>query len=400
MERFIVVARRYLYIHPKHNGFVRLFISKRLIQGAAAALLGVFVPIYLYTITGENFYIVGGFYALLSLFYALLLVTGAKIMSKIGFRNALVLGAIFSVVLYTILYFMNEDNVWTLIIPFFIAILLFRIFHWVPYHVDFAVFTRDGERGRDVSLTFATVAFMGVIGPILAGYIISNSGYDTLFLIAIILLGMSVISYSFVPKTGETYEWTFIETWQKFFSREYRPIVLGMFAEGAEVVVTVIVWPIFLYEILSGNVFEIGAVSTLVTGATIIIQLAIGRYLDRGTANKTHTLRVGSTLYAIGWIIKIFVLSAAQIFFVGLYHNVTKIFTRTPFNAIFYDMSADQGHYVDEFTVLREMASHMGRFISLCAIVALTLFIPIQWTFLIGAAATLLLNAIYRGMHT
>lgn len=399
MERFIIVARRYLFTHGSGEGFVRLFISKRLIHGAAAALLGVFVPIFLYTTSGENFILVGGFFAITSLCYVTLLVPGVQMMNRYGMHLALVVAGVFNTLYFGLLYYINEENIFLLILPLAGALTLFRIFHWVPYHVDFAIFTKDGERGRDVSLTYATIAFLGVIGPILAGYIISNSGYETLFAISVVLLVAATVSYSFVPKTNETFTWTYRGTWRRFFSKEYRPLTLGMFANGAETAVTLVAWPVFLFEVLNGNVLEIGAVSTFVVGATILVQLGLGRYLDRKKDNQRQTLRVGSTLYAVGWIIKIFVLSATQIFFVGLYHNITKIFTKTPFDAIFYDMSADQGHYVDELTVLREMATHLGRFAALVLIVILTLFVSIQWTFILGAIAALMLNMLYKAVN-
>lgn len=378
------------------GGFLKLFISKRLIHGAATALLGIFVPIFLYETSGEQFYFVGGYYALLSILYVLLLVPGMRITNWLGFSHSLVLGGVFSVILYSIMFLLTPENLWVLIVPLTIAIVGFRVFHWVPFHVDFTLFTKDGERGRQVSLSFATIAFMGVIGPILAGFIIANAGYDALFGTAVLLLVVATISYAFVPETETHFDWGFLETWKKLFSPELRGVVVGEFANGAEVIVNLIVWPIFLYVILEGDVFEIGAVSTIVVGATIVIQLFMGRYLDRNAGSKEKTLRVGSLLYAIGWILKIFVLSAAHVFFVGLYHNIVKIFTKTPFSAIIYDMSAEQGQYVDEFTVVREMAGHSGRAACLIVVSALTLFIPIGWTFVIAAAASIALNLVYR----
>jgi len=59
-------------------------------------------------------------------------------------------------------------------------------------------------------------------------------------------------------------------------------------------------------------------------------------------------------------------------------------------------MSADQGKYVDEFTVLRGMAAHSGRAFSLIIVSALAFFIPIGWTFVIAAVASIALNLIYR----
>lgn len=380
----------------KDSGFLQLFISKRLIHGAATALLGIFVPIFLYEVTGNNFYIVGNYYALLSFLYALLLVPGMWVTNRIGFSRTLVLGGVCSVILYTFMFFMNEVNYLFILPPLTVVIVAFRIFHWVPYHVDFTLFTSDGERGRIVSLSMATIAFLGVVGPILAGFIIDKAGYDTLFAVAIALLMAATISYAFVPETATQFTWSYRQTLQKMFSKDYSGVALGEFANGIEVAVTTIVWPIFLYEILNGDVFSIGAVSTVIVAVTIVLQLMIGKYLDAKKGNHEKALKVGSTLYAIGWIFKIFVLSTAQVFFVGLYHNIVKIFTKTPFSAILYDMSADQGKYVDEFTVVREMSNHGGRAIALFFIAILTIYIPIGWTFIFAALASLALNMVYQ----
>ena len=381
------------------DAFLKLFISKRLIHGAAAALLGIFVPIFLYETTGESFYIVGGYYALLSFFYAILLVPGMYIANKIGFSHTLVVSGVFSVMIYIIMFFLTAENMSLLLWPLAAAIVAFRLFHWVPYHVDFTLFTNVGERGRQVSLSFATIAFLGVIGPILAGFIVANAGYNALFGVAIVLLIAATISYAFVPETLTHFDWSWMETWRHFFDREHRSVVLGEFANGAETAVQLIVWPIFLYEILNGNVFEIGAVSTVIVGATIAVQLFLGQYLDKHKGSEGKTLKVGSTLYAIGWILKIFVLSTLHVFVIGLYHNIVKIFTKTPYSAIIYDMSAEQGGYVDEFTVLREMAGSLGRASCLVVISLMSILIPIGWTFVLAAMASIALNVVYRAQH-
>ena len=381
------------------DGFTKLFISKRLIHGAAAALLGIFVPIFLYETTGQSFYIVGGYYALLSFFYALLLVPGMYIANRIGFSHALVVSGAFSVLIYILMFFLTPENMSLLLWPLAAAIVAFRVFHWVPFHVDFALFTKAGERGRQVSLSFATIAFMGVLGPILAGFIISNAGYNALFGTAVVLLIAATISYAFVPETPTHFDWGWLETWRHFFDRKHRPVVLGEFANGAETAVNLIVWPIFLYELLDGDVFSIGAISTVIVGATIAVQLFLGQYLDKHKGSEGKTLKVGSALYAIGWILKIFVLSTLHVFVIGLYHNIVKIFTSTPYSAIIYDMSAEQGKYVDEFTVLREMAAHTGRASCLVVISLMSILIPIGWTFVIAALASIALNVVYRVQH-
>ncbi len=384
----------------RKSGFVQLFISKRLIQGLATALMGLFVPIFLYTNTGEQFWVVGLFYAATSLGYALLLVPGMHVTNHIGFSRTLALGAFFSVGQFLVLFFTTTANIWILLLPLFVCIVAFRIFHWVPYHVDFTAFTTGGERGRDVSLMFATIAFMGMLGPILAGYIIENSGYEMLFAVGVLLLTLAGVSYLFVPAVEERFTWTYKETVQNLLSPSFRNVFIGEMANGAEVIVSLIAWPIFLYEVLQGNFLEIGMLSTVIVAVTIAVQLFVGRHIDSQGAHKIRTLKRGSLLYAAGWIVKMFVLTASQIFFVGLYHNITKIFLKTPYSAILYDMSGEQGRYVDEFTVMREMASHIGRALALVLMVVLTFFLSIEWTFIIGVIASLAINAIYQAQRT
>ncbi|MFT7645239.1 MAG: MFS family permease, partial [Candidatus Paceibacteria bacterium] len=368
---------------------------KHLFQGSAAAILGIFVPIFLYETFGQEFHYVGLYYALIALLFVIFLVPAMHISNRIGFTKSLILAGFFNIIVFSIMYYLTPGNLDILVGFLLVAITGFKVFHWVPYNVDFTLFTTKEDRGRQVSLTFATTAFLGIIGPIIGGYVIVNSGYNILFSIAVILLIVSTISYIFVPETNTNYDWSFMETWKKFFSRKYRPMMVSEFASGAEATVSIVVWPIFLYDLLSGDVLEIGALSAVIVSATIIIQLFIGNRFDLHGLSKKRTLQIGSSLYALGWIIKIFILSAAHVFFVGLFHNLARIFTKTPFMAIMYDMSGDQGDYVDEFTVLRELALHMGKIFSLLAISVLTLFIPLAWTFMIAAIASIALNFIH-----
>lgn len=250
MERITLILKRYRLRQPKRDsGFVQLFISKRLLHGAAAALLGIFLPIYLYTGTGEQFWIVGGFYALASLLYIIFLPPAMKVTNWLGFSRTLIVGGVFSTLFYIILFFIEPESLLLWSVPLLVTLVLFKLFHWVPFHVDFTLFTKLGERGRDVSLTFATIAFLGVIGPILAGFIVEQTNYQVLFGIAITLLIIATLSYAFVPETAARYEWGVGETWRKLLSPEMRGITVGEFANGAEVVVTIVAWPIFLYEI-------------------------------------------------------------------------------------------------------------------------------------------------------
>ncbi len=218
----------------------------------------------------------------------------------------------------------------------------------------------------------------------------SNYSYDVLFLVAVLVYLIALIPLMTLPRTRERFSWSYIETWKQFLSKKRRKTVLAFMGDGAESVVGLVVWPIFIYELLKGNFFEIGALSSMIVFVTIFLQLGVGGFTDHH--DKKKMLHWGSAFYAIGWLVKIFVITAFHNFIVSAFHNLTKIFARSPFDALSYDRAADQGHYVDEYTVIHEMAVQFGKVLSIVFILLLIPFFDIQWIFIIAAVASIAMN--------
>ncbi|HAT68416.1 MAG: hypothetical protein A2481_01645 [Candidatus Yonathbacteria bacterium RIFOXYC2_FULL_47_9] len=381
----------------KRRGFLGLYFG-RVITTISTALLGIFLPIFLYELFDRNIHAVLAYYFIAGLVYMLLVAKGAQFLNRFGFRKALVVGTIAAAAVNTGYYFLTKENV-LFIMPLIIFLLVvFRMLFWIPYHVDFALFTKKGNRGRQVGFLLATLTLLGVAGPMIAGYVITNYGISILFTISIIVFLLSIVPFSFIPRTNEKFSWDYARSWREVFEKRNRAVVLGNIALGAEETIGVIVWPIFIFLLLDGDYFKVGALSSFIAGATVLMQLSLGHYLDR-IGNKKHVLRIGSILYALGWIVKIFVVTAFQVFIAGIYHKFAKIFTDTSFDAIFYELAADQGHYIDEFTVLGEVAVQIGRVASIVVVGVMALYMSIEWTFVIGALAALSLNALYGKME-
>ncbi len=171
--------------------------------------------------------------------------------------------------------------------------------------------------------------------------------------------------------------------------------MLAYMADGAESVIGLIIWPIFIYQLLKGSYFQVGAISTLIIGITAIFQLFLGKFIDSGV-KKEKVLKWGSIFYSLGWIIKVFIATAFHIFVVGVYHNVTRIFMRTPFDTLTYEIAADGGHYVDELTVLREMAIQFGKVLMIILVIIASFYLPIQWLFILAALAAILFNLLNK----
>lgn len=376
----------------RRQGFFGLYFG-RMVMAISSGLLGVFLPIFIYNLSDGNIPLVMAYYAVASGVYLFLVAFGAQFLNKFGFRKALVLASLSAVVINTAYYYTTPDNMWKLLPISLLFVIIFRLLFWIPYHVDFAIFTNTGRRGGQVGLMLSTITLLGVVGPMLAGYIIEAYSMQALFFIAIVVYALGTIPFALVPRTNEKFSWDYMRAWRELFSKKNRAVVWASVATGAEETIGVIVWPIFIFLLLQGDYFKVGALSSFILGATVLLQYMFGHYLDR-LGQKHGMLKAGSILYALGWIVKIFVLTAFHVFIVGIYHKIAKVLTDTSYDAIFYDLAADQGHYVDEFTVLSEMAMQIGRLLALGAVAMLVMYISLNWTFIIGAIASLALTSL------
>ena len=375
------------------DGFSSLYTAKT-INFAASGLLGIFLPIFLYNLFEGDFALTMMWYLIGSLLYMIVVAYGAQFLDKVGFRRSLQISAVLGALFYLTFYFMDIGGPIQYLVPLsIITLTAWRMTYWLPYHIKFTQLTDKKNRGKQVSVMLATASLLGIFAPIIAGTLITKLGFDILFIIAIVLFLASGIPYVTIPRTHEKYSWSYKETWRQLFLKKNRTIVVPMMADGAENVIGVVVWPIFIFNILDGNYFEVGAVSTLIIGFTIIVQLLTGSYIDG--KGKRKLLRLGSILYSLGWIFKIFVATTFHIFVAGIYHSVMKVFTRTPFDTLVYEIAADQGHYIDEFSTLREMAISMGKALMLIVTIVISLYTSVVWTFVFAAAASLLFNILY-----
>lgn len=382
------------------QGFVSLY-SGRMVLWISDGLLGLFLPIFLYKLFAFDLNKVIYYYLIGNLLYGIFVAWGAKYLDKVGLRRSLRISIIWGAAFYLMFYLLDRKiniagELWNYKeIIFLLALSVFfltlnRLMYWIPLHTDLAKFTSKSNRARQLGLMEATAIAIGAVMPLLAGWILTHYSYDILFLIAILTFFISLIPFATLPKTKEVFSWSYFQTWKEFFSRRRRKEVLAYFGDGAESVIGVIIWPIFIWKLLAGNYFQVGALSSLIVVVTVFLQLSVGRFADSG--NKKKMLKYGSLFYAAGWIIKIFIATAFQIFITSTYHNLARIFTRTPFDTLNYEKAADQGHYIDEYTVVHEMAVQFGKSLMLVFILFLIPFFGIQWTFVLAAIASLSMN--------
>ena len=378
-----------LYLKTKLKPGLVATYSNRIIQQIAGGLLGFFVPIFLFIYF--DYYIQGVilFYGISFLLFGLLLPIGAKTMSKIGLKASMILGSLFLVGYFVSLFLLSNNIAFALILTISF-VTLFRVLYWVPYHTEFAETTDDLSRGKEIAFLVSISTLVSIALPFIAGLIISKFNFSVLFLISVIIASVSIIPILFLKPVKEKYSHSYFEAFKELFSKKNRKLLFAYGGEGAEFVVGFVIWPIFIFQLLNGNYLSVGILSSLIVLVSIIFRLAIGRLTDK--MDKRKIIRTGSILHALGWVGKIFIQTAFHIFAVGAYHAFTSVMMRTPFATLMYEQAADRGHYVDEYTVLREMAICVGRVLMLILIFALLCFASLNFTFILAAIATLLFS--------
>ncbi len=375
---------------PKFSFNVISLFLNNLIWGFALGMIGLFLPIFLFQRFNHSVQSVLIFYMVNFALFGLLSPWGAKIMSKIGLKRSMILAMLFLVAQCLSLYYFENERIFIFIIFTILAATLFRTFYWTPYNIEFAKFTSQKSRGMQIAYLSSFGLVIGVLAPITASLILDQLGFQVLFMVSMVIVAISIFPLFFLSPVKEEYSFSYFQTFKELFSRKNWRLLVGYGSDGAQGVVSVVIWPIFIFGILKENYIAVGEIMAAVVLATIILNLIIGKLVD--TKKKNFLIKIGSNLYALGWIAKMFIANAFQIFIVNTYHSLTGTVRGIPFSAFTYEQMADQGHYIDEYTVLREISLNFGRVLMLGACFILLGHASLQWTFLLAAIASLFIN--------
>ena len=367
----------------------KILCTYQVILNLANGMIGLFLPIFFFKTFAHSFFWVIVFFGVSHLLYAIFLPFGAMLMSKIGLKKSMILGRITMIFFYLFLFLISK-NVILFSILAEIVLVVFRLLYWVPYHTDFAKFTEGKLRGKEVAFIRTLIYLVGIIAPVIAGLILAKYNFNYLFIVALFIMIASLLPLSRISSTKEHYSYSYWQTFKVLFQKRNRHSLIAYFSDGAQGLVGVVIWPIFIFQILKGKYLMIGSVSALIIALTILLQLLIGSYTDN--FKKRKIIKLGSVLYSLGWVLKGLVITAFHVVFAGIFQNLSALILRTPFDTLFYQKAADHGSYVDEYTVLREISLNSGRAVMAVLAMVFIFFFGIRASFYLAAVFSLLVN--------
>jgi MFS family permease len=376
-----------------HTRALPTLALNRLLAFAASSIIGLFLPIFLFEFFDRSIFAVLLFYLADQLLKLPFYVPGAKLFSKIGLTKSMMIGVIGLSVFYFVFFLLgSHSSIQPLVLMAIglVSLMITSTLYWSPFHIDFAEFSTKEKRGRQVSALFVMQHIIGVIGPIVSGLIILYYGYRATFMVGFILVLFSLVPLLFLPKQTVQYEFGYWQSFRELFSKRFRSMSFSMMAFGAENTIGIVVWPIFLYTLFNGDYLDIGIFSAVIIVVTLLFQIFVGKETDKVSAQRM--LRIGTGLYAIGWIWKGLVQTVVGVFAASTFHSLGSIFLQTPMDALTYEQAADAGHYIDEYTVLREMSLNIGRILILVFLLILSLSFSISVSFFVAAVISLGIN--------
>lgn len=358
-------------------------LLNRVILKAAFGFINVFTPIILFQKFGLAMV---GVYLLM---HAIVIVTtplSAMLMARVGVRPLIGISVPFAAASIAVLGLDIEQGMQGVL--FAITLGLATSLYWVPYHVDLAEELRKRHRGAVVGWYENILEFAAILTPFIGGLMIALTGIQNTALAVATLCLLAIIPVFYIEEVYERFSWGYFETFQKAFSYKHRKILLSYGADGAQMAVATIFWPIFIFFLFDERYAAVGFITSL----SMVFILALNAWLGHMVDSWGHAkvLKVGTFLEVTGWFMKAFVVTPFHVFVTDTYHKFGDSVVRLSKDFASYRTMADNGHYIDEYTTLAEISFRLGKMAMLVVSAIIITWLDIRHVFIFTAVISVL----------
>ena len=306
-----------------HKGIdgVHAFYVNGLLRSLFMSMTTIFVPLFIYTqamhLWGsyqKALYLIVLFFIAQRVIIALFVFPLSKLIEKIGFRKSISLSVIFLIGYTTALYFAKDNISWL-----WIAALCGGL------QTPMYSISRDSALSQDIEgskmgtkMSYITVLenISGLLGPFTGGAIVAGFGYPTLFIISLVILGLSTIPLWWMPPHAHHNGVSLAGFWYFLTNGRYMHQAVANFGGAMNDYGNGVIWPLILF--LQGITdARLGAVYSMVSIVTIAVEYLTGKWFDRLRSKNDYSdegvYGFASVAMALSWLGRIFVTGFAQI---------------------------------------------------------------------------------------
>lgn len=359
-----------------------------LLRGIAFSLFGIFVPIYLLTLSYSlNSVLIYFFVFTIATFVFLIL--GYSIAKKVGYKAVMIANAPTVIIFITLLQILETYPIPIPLIA--IANGVQNAFFFLPLHAYFSRLSEQNKRGTQVGNFKVFGKLAGLFGPLMGGLVIALFGFKYLFLVATIIMVFSIIPLLYLKNVKPLEKITIpkLNYLRKKNIGFFWGNVFGKIIEE----ISSHIWPIFVFLTLK-DILSVGWVGSLVTGGTIIFTIIIGKHYDK--KSKYFMLRLGAILITILWLLRFFIESSLFLYSSSFVIGFLILMIFLPFDAIYYD-KASREKSPDLFIIFTEIPVFIGKII-IWTIIAF-LITNLKISFVIAAISSFIMIFLKFGVN-
>lgn len=346
------------------------------LYGFGVSMAGVFLNLYLWRLTSSLF-VNGAFNMIIFLVGPFAFALAGKLAKTWDRLSVYRLGILITAIYY-LLIIIAKENVAEYYYLFGFIGGISNAFYWLGYLTLLYDVSTDQNRIRFLGLNSISYNTAGLIGPALAGFIITQyqglSGYVTVFTIAFIMFVLTTIG-SFQLKVDPTHHKAYYLRFMGLImkrSKLFTKGLIGWYVIGLMQGIMLFLPNILLFSVISREDI-IGYMGIIYMGLTIISSYLLSRFAKEHLAkNYIIIAAVGYTLAASFLLVGINLFTV--IAFISIYYVCVPLMTNS-FSAYHYRLVGKlplKGHLRIETMVGREAFVCSGRVTSILLIILLS----------------------------
>ena len=316
------------------------------------SMIGIFIPIYIAS-NGMQINWVFNYILIATAAFATACIPASYIIANIGFKHSLILSYFFYMPAFISLRTFSLSP--TLIVSAAIAYGFGNAFHWISLHAEFATDTDQEGRGEASGKLIGLPKVSQTIAPLAGGAIMAAYGFQALVTASIGILILSAVPLFASKDHRDPLEYDL----KSLFDAEHRKFAGLFLLRGADIAAAAILFPLFVYYIVGGEVNAGGAKSIASLGS-IVFALTIGRISSR--FDKKKLMITGLALAATAYFARAFVQTSTQAFAVSFLAGLFFMIYYVPLYSIYADVAEDED--ILEFYAFREFFLNIGKLVT------------------------------------
>lgn len=243
-------------------------------------------------------------------------------------------------------------------------------FYWLAYNVLTFEITEPETRDFFNGFLGVMTSFSGIIGPIIAGYVISSMekfiGYKIIFLFSMgLFVGAVILSFFLQRRSAKgTFAFQAVIEEQKV-NKNWRNVLIAHFFQGLREGVFTFIIVIWVY-ITTKSEMAIGTFSFLMSFIQLITYYAVARFITE--KHRKKAILIGGIVLYFAIFLIIFEVTFPRLLMYAVIISIAYPLLLVPYQSITYDVIGTARKAAEqrvEYIVYRELYVNLGRILSI-----------------------------------